>query len=153
VAWNSELDEYALVVGIGVRSRAVFRTEPVDYVLWNRLLWARNGSTKTLGESSFSQFRTELDVRRLAVHKLYQRQYDFGLYFRSDWYPDPIEVLRVTEDFDLAQEVRLRWQLGFTWGPLDEWRPWWKIKVPRIGLAALLGDGAKGFRLIIRFKY
>jgi len=159
VTWNSSVDGVVGMGAVGIHSRAVFETAPVDYVLYNRLLYARNGQTGTIlkdievdiPSSSFTQLRTELDVRRLGgTHHIGQRAYDFALYVRNDFYPSQIEIPRVLEE---SQLVRNRWQLGFTWGPLDEWRPWWKVKMPRLGLAALFGDGGNGWRLIVRFRY
>ena len=101
--------------------------------------------------NDFTELRTELDVRRLGgTQKIKNREWDFALYVRNDFYPATLEIpLGLGE----ITEVRSRWQLGFTWGPLEQWSPWWKIKMPRIGLAALFGDGSNGYRLIIRFRY
>ena len=159
VTWNSSVDGAVGMGAVGVRSHVVFETTPVDYVLYNRFLYARNGQTGTILKdievdipaSSFTQLRTELDVRRLGgTHNIKKRAYDFALYVRNDFYPSALTIPRLLED---PQVVRSRWQLGFTWGPLDEWRPWWKIKMPRLGLAALFGDGSNGWRLIVRFRY
>ena len=154
--YNSDAG-WAGMGAVGVRSRAVLPTEPVTYVLYNRLLYARNGAAGESDEgvpieaTTFLQLRTELDVRRLGgTHSIGDREFDFALYVRNDFYPATLEILRLLED---PQKVRMRWQLGFTWGPLEEWWPWWKVKVPRIGLAALFGDGTAGYRFIFRFAY
>ena len=148
VGWLS-YDENFTVGGVGAKSRAVFATKPVDYVLVNRLVYARASSSEFFEAETFTQLKTELDVRRLITHRIKQRSFDFALYARNDFYPGGLEILGETLSL---LEVDLRWQIGFTWGSEDTWKPLWKVRAPRIGLAYVFGDGADGYRFIIRFR-
>ena len=149
-AYNTDTGEATYVAGVGIRSWAYMRTKRVDYSLWNRFLYARDSGTDVTQGTAFIQFRTELDVRRVAVHEIYGRAFDFALYFQNDFYPQSLEIPRDVED---VLKIATRWQVGFTWGPLEMWRPWWKFTVPRLGISYILGDGSSGWRFILRYRY
>jgi len=143
--------EVTLVFGVGSLSRAEFHDDHFTYVLWNELIYAANKEDDQFPTDDFSVFRTQLDVRELVKFRALQRQFDLGILFGNELYFNRLIVQAPDGE---TFEVKDRWEIGFTVGASEPWKPLKKlVKAPRLGVGYRFGDGPNGVRFILRFRY
>jgi len=115
------------------------------------LIYAANKEDDTFPTDDFTVFRTELDVRELVKFRALKRQFDLGILFRNELYFNRLIVQKPSGE---TFAVNRRWELGFTVGASEPWKPLQKyVKAPRLGVSYRFGDGVSGVRFILRFRY
>jgi len=147
VATDTSFHDTTIVTGIGARSRAEFHDKRHAYVLWNELVFAANHDTSFTQSDDFNLFKVDFEMRGLVHYRLFKRDSDLGLLFRSDTYfNSPLLGLPGEQ-----MEVRQRWEVGFTTGATEKWKAFWKkITMPRIGISYRFGQNTGGIRIVFR---
>jgi len=142
-AKDLESKEFAWVLSLGSRSRAEFPWGPRKMILWNRLQWASNYDNQRLFDDDLAVFESDFEVRQPITAKT-----AIGGLLVNDYYINAVVVLRPGESF----EIRDRWEVGATYGPMDPMKLW-KIPVPRLSVGYRWGQGTEGIRINLRFRY
>lgn len=150
VATDTEIQDETFVLGLGVRSRAKLHDSRHTYLLWNEFVYARNSSTTVSTTDDYTLFRTDFEMRGLMHYRLGRRPFDLGLVAETDFFFDTVIV-----DIPLGEPVSVsyRWELGFSTGSTEPWKPLQKwITAPRLGIGYRSGEGDSSIRVTIRFR-
>ena len=148
--WNSEESGAIPILGTGSYSRAEFKTKKSKVILWNRLIYARafEIDQEPAPDDDFILFETTPEYR-LPFAQIKKHGIDTGIYLSNEWYIGRLFVRRPDgQTFD----IRVRWEVGVTFGTVEELR-FWKIKVPRLGIGYRWGDLGEGIRFVFTFRY
>jgi len=136
--------ERGWLMALGVRSRAEFPWKDRAFVLWNRLVYARDFQNNRLDNDDFVQFETDLEFRypvtaRTAV----------GMIVANELYFNRLIINRPDESFAVTR----RWEVAVSYGPMRGDVKVWKFKLPRVSLGYRFGQDITGFKLGFRYKY
>ncbi|MDX1390179.1 MAG: hypothetical protein R3344_13380 [Acidobacteriota bacterium] len=148
--WNSEESGAIPILGAGAYSRAEFKTRKSKIILWNRLVYARAFTIdqEPAPDDDFILFETTPEYR-LPFAQIKKHGIDTGVYVSNEAYIGRVFVRRPD---GTTVDLRWRWEVGFTFGTVEETR-FWKIKVPRLGLGYRWGDLGEGIRFLFTFRY
>lgn len=149
-ARDDEFKETTLVHGVGFRSRAEFEDTRHIYVLWNELIAAGNSSTDFSPQDNYTVFKIDFEMRGIIDYTLGGRSYDLGLLAKADFYLDPLLIEPPTSP---TFEVNQLYQIGFTTGPMERWKPFKWVTMPRFGLTYGFGERVSGVGFLFRFRY
>jgi hypothetical protein len=149
LATDTEFRDKTVVTGFGVRSRALWETRPLDYLLWGEGIAARNRAVDAGTEDGYTVLRADLDLRRLVEYRLFKRGFDLGLLAGADWYLDPI-LVGLIEDTDF--EISQRYEIGLTTGPTVRWKFLKVFTMPRVGISYRFGEGFGTWAIRFRIR-
>jgi hypothetical protein len=147
--WVTEQRGATPILGSGVHSRAEFPAGHSKWILWGRLVYAREFTT---GDSTADDDFVILEINpeyRIPVSTFGGTRVDVGISGSVEWYLNDLIILGPDgEDLTLGK----RWEIGITFGTVEQLR-FWKITAPRVGLGYRWGDLAGGVRFIFSFRY
>lgn len=143
-ALELETREGAWVLAVGSRSRAEFGRRNRFWVLWNRLVYARDFQNPKLANDDFLQFETDLELRQPVTART-----AVGFIIANELYFNKLIINRPGEDFAISR----RWEVAVSYGPTRGDVKLWKFKLPRVSLGYRFGQDVTGVKLGFRYKF
>jgi hypothetical protein len=147
-AADTEHEQITWVAGLGAHSRAEFHWKRQKFLLWNRLVYARDFANSQEPAEDFLLFETIFEPR-VPLGAIRGNPTDVGLFLLADSFFYPVIVPRTDGG---ESEILRRYEIGITYGSAEPTKLW-IFPVPRIGLSWRFGQDANGIRFILTYAY
>jgi hypothetical protein len=148
VAADTENGGVTWIMGIGSDSRAEFLWKRQKFLLWNRLVYARDFSNDQEPAEDFLMFETIFEPR-VPVGKIRGNPTDLGPFILANSFYYPVIVPRADGG---ESKILRRYEIGVTYGSAEPTKLW-IFPVPRIGLSWRFGQDINGIRFILSYSY
>jgi hypothetical protein len=141
-------DEVTWIMGFGADSRAEFLWKRQKFLLWNRLVYARDLANSQEPAEDFLLFETIFEPR-VPLGGIRGNPTDLGLFFLANSFFYPVIVPRADGG---ESKILRRYEVGITYGSAEPTKLW-IFPVPRIGLSWRFGQDVTGIRFILTYAY
>jgi len=148
IAADTENQQLTWVTGFGANSRAEFYWKRQKFLLWNRLVYARDFANGQEPAEDFLLFETIFEPR-VPLGGIRGNPTDLGLFLLADSFFYPVIVPRADGG---KSKILRRYEIGITYGSAEPTKLW-IFPVPRIGLSWRFGQDVNGFRFILTYSY
>jgi hypothetical protein len=147
-AYDTEHEQVVWVLGFGAYSRAEFRWKRQKFLLWNRLVYAKDFATSQEPAEDFLLFETVIEPR-VPLGSIRGNPTDIGPFFLSDSFFYPVIYPRTD---GTESKIFRRYEIGVTYGSAKPTKVS-IFPVPRIGLSWRFGQDVTGLRFILSYQY
>jgi hypothetical protein len=147
-AVDNEYDQVTWVAGLGSYSRAEFHWKRQKFLLWNRLVYARDYANNQESAEDFLLFETIIEPR-VPLGGIRGNPTDLGPFLLADSFFYPVIVPRADGG---ESKIFRRYEIGITYGSAEPTKLW-IFPVPRIGVSWRFGQDVNGIRFILSYEY
>jgi hypothetical protein len=147
LARDFNYDTNIIMTGTGIKSYAHFNLETSQFILGNKLLYARERSNTTGNNNDYTLIETGLNYRMYSDHVWNERQLHFNVYYVYYYYPDDLVFFeRTTTPIRVGHE----YEFGFTISNLPDML---FMERPQIGLGIRRGSNVTAYRIVFGMPF
>jgi hypothetical protein len=139
----------ALIYAAGLRSLTIIPWKKFDFSIGANLMGARQTISGSGSDNGFSMIEAGLDIRHPIPFNFRGRNTDLSGFFVFTEFIDDLDIIYPGSD-----EVRVQrlYKFGLTMG-FDKPLSIWFVKIPRVGIDFITGEGIKSIGLNMGFPF